>query len=82
MKTYKGLITKLESNEVFVFGSNLRGFHGAGAAGYASFGVPGNSWRKFNYDKKPHNWEGKWNRKGCSEGLQKVQMGGVTLYRL
>jgi len=26
------MITKLEPNEIFVFGSNLRGIHGAGAA--------------------------------------------------
>lgn len=31
-KTITGLITRLEPNEVFVFGSNLGGRHGAGAA--------------------------------------------------
>lgn len=35
------LITKLKENEVFVFGANCDGFHGAGAAGSA-FGVEGN----------------------------------------
>lgn len=35
MKTYKGFITKLESNQIFVFGSNFNGVHGAGAAKYA-----------------------------------------------
>jgi hypothetical protein len=34
-------ITKLKENEVFVFGANADGFHGAGAAGDA-FGVIGN----------------------------------------
>ena len=35
------LITRLKENEVFVFGANCGGFHGAGAAGSA-FGVEGN----------------------------------------
>jgi len=64
MNTYKGHITTLKDNEVFVFGANLQGFHGAGSAGYASFGVAGNQWRKFQYDKKPTGWKGKWNVKG------------------
>ena len=34
-------ITRLESNEIFVFGSNLAGFHGGGAAriAYEEFGA-------------------------------------------
>lgn len=34
-------ITRLESNEIFVFGSNLAGFHGGGAAriAYQQFGA-------------------------------------------
>lgn len=32
MKTYKGLIEKLEPNQIFVFGSNIEGLHGAGTA--------------------------------------------------
>jgi hypothetical protein len=68
--TYKGYITKLSKNEVFVFGSNLDGFHGAGSAGYASFGVAGNHWREYRYDEKPAGWCGKWNVKGCAEGFQ------------
>lgn len=32
IKTYKGLITKLEPHQVFVFGANPAGIHGAGAA--------------------------------------------------
>lgn len=31
-KTYNGLITKLEPNQIFVFGSNTQGRHGKGAA--------------------------------------------------
>jgi hypothetical protein len=32
MKTHNGFITELSENEVFVFGSNLSGIHGKGAA--------------------------------------------------
>lgn len=32
MKTYSGYITKLEPNQIFVFGSNVDGWHGAGTA--------------------------------------------------
>jgi len=35
MKTYKGLIYTLEPNQVFVFGSNTEGRHGAGSAWFA-----------------------------------------------
>ncbi len=38
-------ITTLSPNEVFVFGSNSSGFHGAGAAGFAFSGTPANDWR-------------------------------------
>ena len=69
-KTYKGYITELKENQVFVFGSNLQGFSGAGSAGNASFGVSGNSWRRFNYANKPNGWKGKWNVKGIGEGIQ------------
>jgi len=70
MKTYTGYITKLEPNQVFVFGSNLGGFHGAGSAGFASFGVSGNKWRHFDYAEKLDGWKGKWNVKGIGEGYQ------------
>jgi hypothetical protein len=70
VKTYTGIITRLEPNQVFVFGSNLTGFHGAGSAGFASFGVAGNKWRYFKYDEKPFGWKGNWNIKGRGEGLQ------------
>lgn len=68
---YEGLIEILPSNCVFVFGSNLDGFHGAGSAGYASFNESGNVWRKYNYGEKTNGWKGKWNVKGQGEGLQK-----------
>ena len=75
MKTYTGTIESLEENQVFVFGSNRQGFHGAGAAGFASFGIPGNSWRKFNYDKWPDGMKGMWNVKGVAEGYQEGEKG-------
>lgn len=34
-KTYSGLIDQLNSNQIFVFGSNTEGRHGAGAAKFA-----------------------------------------------
>jgi len=70
MRTYQGHITNLKPNQVFVYGGNLQGFSGAGAAGFASFGVPGNVWRRFNYDQWPDGKQGKWNVKGVAEGLQ------------
>ena len=37
MKTYKGVIYKLKDNQIFVFGSNTQGRHGAGAARAATY---------------------------------------------
>lgn len=70
MKTYTGYVNKLNDNQVFVFGSNLTGFHGGGAAGFATFGVTGNRWREFDYGNKPNGWKGKWTVKGIGEGMQ------------
>lgn len=39
------MITHLALDEVFVFGSNAQGFHGAGAAGLAMRGTAANTWR-------------------------------------
>ncbi len=39
------MITELQQHEVFVFGSNDGGWHGAGAAGFACRGVAANNWR-------------------------------------
>ena len=69
-KTYEGFVTSLEPNQVFVFGSNLDGFHGAGSAGYASFNEAGNVWRKYNYGNVKEGTQGKWNIKGQAEGYQ------------
>lgn len=67
---YGESVKSLKPNEVFVFGSNKSGFHGAGAAGFASFGRRGNVWREEGYGDKPDGWKGKWNVKGVAEGLQ------------
>jgi len=64
MKTFPGIISDLADDEVFVFGANLDGFHGAGSAGYASFGESGNVWRKHNYAAWPDGKRGCWNAKG------------------
>lgn len=39
------MISNLKPNEVFIFGSNSTGFHGAGAAGLACRGDSRNTWR-------------------------------------
>ena len=36
----------MNSNEVFIFGSNAQGFHGAGSAGFAFRGESRNNWRQ------------------------------------
>jgi hypothetical protein len=38
-------ITQLSENQVFTFGANEAGFHGAGAAGFAFLGTSKNQWR-------------------------------------
>jgi len=64
VNSYSGAIETLKDDEVFVFGANSEGFSGAGAAGYATFGESGNVWRKYEYDKKPKGWKGRWTEKG------------------
>lgn len=66
MKTYSGLISKLNKNDFFVFGSNPQGRHGAGSANFAlknfgaiygqGFGFQGNSYAIATKDlsKKVH----------------------------
>ncbi len=70
IKTYQSPKLTLAEDEVFQFGSNENGWHGAGSAGFASFGESGNVWRKHQYDLKPNGWKGKWNVKGASVGPQ------------
>jgi len=40
------VVTTLSPGSVFVFGSNINGFHGAGAAGVAQRGDSRNNWRQ------------------------------------
>jgi hypothetical protein len=75
MKSYSKYITELKDDEVWVFGSNHQGFHGAGAAAWASFGQSGNVWRNYDYHLKPNGWKGLYNVKGCSEGIQEGRVG-------
>lgn len=54
MKTYKGLITEINKNQIFIFGSNYQGRHGKGSAKFAldkcgaiygkAYGIQGNSY--------------------------------------
>jgi hypothetical protein len=85
MRTYNTLfITTLADNQVFVFGANAQGFHGAGAAGYASFNEHGNVWREHKYEEKPHGWKGKWNQKGKTGfmiGTEGKSYGLITVSR-
>ena len=82
LKTYEGFVKHLAVNEVFVFGANQSGFHGAGSAGYATFGVPGNHWREFDYGSKPFGWKGRWTVKGHTgfmEGTVGMSYGLITV---
>jgi len=44
--------TTLAPNEIFVFGSNRDGFHGAGGAGLACRGDAANTWRRDDWFKR------------------------------
>lgn len=74
-------IKKLESNQVFVFGSNEQGFHGAGAAGFACRGDSRNNWRSdewFLKAIKSANADdriGKWAVFGVAKGYQEGREG-------
>jgi len=68
--TYSGFVTSLKENQVFVFGSNLKGFHGGGSAGFGSFCEAGNNWRKHQYNLWDDGTKGKWNIKGVGVGYQ------------
>lgn len=76
------LIMSLASNEVFVFGANASGFHGAGAAGYACRGTAKNTWRMdqafLSAMKSPIDSPervGKWAILGQARGLQQGREG-------
>jgi hypothetical protein len=70
------MVRDLKDNEVFVFGTNGSGFHGAGAAGYAMLHVEGNKWRNTFVpgtnkliSEVPDHTKGYWAVKGISTGL-------------
>lgn len=75
-------IVSLEENEVFVFGSNATGFHGAGASGFACRNDARNTWRQDNWFLDALNSPqgstkriGKWAVVGVSRGLQAGNLG-------
>lgn len=81
----KEFIDKLDKYEIFVFGANNSGFHGAGSAGYAFKGNAANNWRqdedcfvaiksvKENGDKELR--KGKWAIWGKARGLMEGREG-------
>ena len=76
------MITTLKPNEVFVFGSNAQGFHGAGSAGFAMRGDTRNNWRQDEAFKRAMKAPvghpdrvGKWAIFGVSRGMQKGYAG-------
>jgi ribosome modulation factor len=69
-------ITTLKPNEVFIFGSNAGGFHGAGSAGWAYTGMTGNQYRAGNsLLKMPKGTKGKWAVLGQATGYQEGTTG-------
>lgn len=71
------IINKLREEEVFVFGSNAQGFHGAGAAGLAFRGDALNTWREDEHFCKALRAPagsvarvGKWAVLGVARGFQ------------
>jgi hypothetical protein len=75
-------ITVLAPNEVFIFGANSSGFHGAGAAGYAMRGTASNTWRTdeafLRAMRAPVGHPdrvGKWAVYGVARGLQQGREG-------
>jgi hypothetical protein len=76
------MVTALQPNEVFVFGSNLRGFHGAGTAGLAMRGTAKNDWRDdkaflaalASPPRSPSRL-GKWAMLGIAEGFMQGREG-------
>ena len=69
------MITELKTGQVFVFGTNGQGFHGAGSAGYAMLHVTGNQWRTTKVpgtdkylNEVPNGTQGYWAVKGTARG--------------
>jgi len=76
------MITTLQPNEVFVFGSNATGFHGAGAAGFACRGESKNTWRNDRWFLEAITAPvgdparvGKWAVFGVAKGFQEGREG-------
>jgi len=76
------MITSLQPSEVFVFGSNRDGFHGAGGAGLACRGDAGNTWRNDSWFLKAMKAPvgstdriGKWAVYGVARGFQEGREG-------
>lgn len=75
-------ITRLEESEVFVFGSNRDGFHGAGSAGLACRGEAANTWRTDEWfaaargaPKGTAARVGRWAVYGAARGYQEGREG-------
>lgn len=75
-------ISTLKDNEVFVFGSNADGFHGAGSAGMAFRGEGANTWRSdtfftdaLNSPKGSPKRIGNWAILGQARGFQEGKNG-------
>ena len=72
----EGHIGSLAPNEVFVFGSNRTGFHGAGSAGWAFTGRKGNQYREGNpMLRSPNGTRGFWAVLGQAQGYQEGDRG-------
>jgi hypothetical protein len=76
-RTYTGHYGRLEEHEVFVFGSNMDGYHGSGNAGYACHGAmklyePDTV---IDFANTPDNWKGAYAIKGYNEGMMKGRYG-------
>ena len=76
------MVTTLKDDEVFVFGSNSTGFHGAGAAGLACRGDAANTWRTDAWFKRAMQSPvgspdriGKWAVYGVAQGFQEGREG-------
>jgi hypothetical protein len=73
---------ELKPNQVFIFGSNSTGFHGAGSAGLACRGESKNTWRQDEWFLKAMKSSvgssdriGKWAIYGVSRGFQEGSCG-------
>ena len=82
------MIDYLASNQVFVFGSNATGFHGAGAAGLGLRGDHRNNWKKDETfrlamrspEGSPHR-VGKWAVFGVARGFQQGGRASLTPFK-